>query len=141
MAKKKKNKTAKVMLKKEAPKKKKARVSSPKVKIIVNSSYNNTLVAVTDYEGNVISTSSGGAMGFTGSRKSTAYAATKAGQDAAAKAMKRGAQEAWIIVKGMGEGRNAAVKGVRSAGLKITTLSDHTPIAHGGTKPRRQPRK
>lgn len=142
MAKKKKNKTQKVVRKKEATtKKKRKKLDSPKVKVVVNSSYNNTLVAVTDYEGNVIATASGGSMGFTGSRKSTGFAATRAGQDAAQKAMKLGAQEAIVIVKGIGEGRNSAVKGVRSAGLRITSLSDHTPIPHGGVKPRRMPAK
>jgi small subunit ribosomal protein S11 len=55
--------------------------------------------------------------------------------------MKLGAKEAWVIVKGVGEGRNGAVKGVRAAGLAITTLSDHTPVPHGGCKPRRRPKK
>lgn len=122
-------------------KKKKQRLTSPKVKVMVNSSYNNTIVAVTDYTGAVISTSSAGQVGFTGSRKSTAYAATKAGEDAAKKAMKVGAQEAVVIVRGIGEGRQSAIKGVRAAGLRITSLSDHTPIPHGGCKPRKMPRK
>lgn len=121
--------------------KKKAKLSSPKVKVVVTSSYNNTLVAVTDYSGAVISTSSAGQVGFSGSRKSTAYAASKAGEDAARKAMKRGAQEATVVVKGIGEGRQSAIKGVRSAGLRITSISDFTPIPHGGCKPRKMPRK
>jgi small subunit ribosomal protein S11 len=126
---------------KKEVKKKKARLASPKVKVVINSSYNNTLIAVTDYTGAVISTSSAGQVGFHGSRKSTAYAATKAGEDAARKAMKQGAMEAIVIVKGIGEGRQAAIKGVRSAGLRITSLSDYTPIPHGGVKPRKMPRK
>ncbi|MBL8014941.1 MAG: 30S ribosomal protein S11 [Candidatus Doudnabacteria bacterium] len=122
-------------------KKKKAKVASPKVKVVVNSSFNNTIVSVTDYSGAVIATSSAGQVGFSGSRKSTAYAASKAGEDAARKAAKLGAQEAIIIVKGVGEGRQSAIKGVRSAGLRITSLSDYTPIPHGGCKPRKMPRK
>lgn len=122
-------------------KKRKSRLSSPKVRVVVNSSYNNTLVSITDHNGAVVSHSSCGQVGFAGSRKSTAYAATKAGEDAARKAMKVGAQEAVVIVKGIGEGRQAAVKGVRAAGLRITSLSDHTPIPHGGCRPRRMPRK
>lgn len=125
---------------KEAPKKK-ARLTSPKVKVVVNSSYNNTIIAVTDYSGAVISTSSAGQVGFSGTRKSTAYAATRAGEDAAKKAMKVGAQEAVVIVKGIGEGRQAAIKGVRAAGLRITSLADHTPVPHGGCTPRKMPRK
>ncbi len=133
---------AKPMAKKDDVKKKrKQRLTSPKVKVVVNSSYNNTIVAVTDYTGEVISVSSGGQVGFSGTRKSTAYAATRAGEDAAKKAMKLGAQEAIVIIKGIGEGRQAAVKGVRAAGLRITSLSDYTPIPHGGCKPRKAPKK
>jgi small subunit ribosomal protein S11 len=126
---------------KKEEKKKKVKLTSPKVKVMVNSSYNNTIVSVTDYTGAVLSISSGGQVGFSGSRKSTAYAATKAGEDAARKAMKLGAQEAIVIVRGIGEGRQAAVKGVRAAGLRITSLSDYTPIPHGGVKPRKMPKK
>lgn len=141
MAEAKKAKTTKPTAKKKDTKKKVTRLSSPKVKVVVNSTYNNTLIAISDYNGNVIATSSSGAVGFTGSRKSTAYAGTKAGEDVARKAMKVGAQEAVVIVRGIGEGRQSAVKGLRSAGLKITSLSDHTPVPHGGTKPRRSPKK
>lgn len=121
--------------------KKKARLSSPKVRIVVNSSYNNTIIAISDYDGNLIAQSSGGKVGFSGSRKSTAYAASKAGEDVAAKAVKLGALEGIVIVKGMGEGRQGAVKGLRTAGLRITSLSDYTPIPHGGCKPRKMPKK
>ena len=142
MAKKASKSETKPMAKKEEPKKKrKTRLLSPKVKVVVNSSYNNTIVAVTDYAGEVISTSSGGQVGFSGTRKSTAYAATRAGEDAAKKAMKVGATEAIVVVKGIGEGRQAAVKGVRAAGLRITSLSDYTSIPHGGCKPRKAPKK
>jgi small subunit ribosomal protein S11 len=142
MAKKAAKTEAKPMAKKDDVKKKrKQRLTSAKVKVIVNSSYNNTIVAVTDYTGEVISTSSGGQVGFSGTRKSTAYAATRAGEDAAKKAMKVGAQEAIVVVKGIGEGRQAAVKGIRAAGLRITSLSDFTPIPHGGCKPRKAPKK
>ena len=139
---KKKNKTQKPQIqKKEVKRKKKQRLASPKVRVHVKSSYNNTLVTVTDYSGNVVATSSGGIMGFTGSRKSTGFAATRAGEDAARKAMKLGASEAVVIVHGIGEGRQSAVKGIRSAGLRITSLSDHTPVPHGGCRPRRLPMK
>lgn len=126
---------------KDAAKKKKGKLSSPKVKVIVNCSYNNTIVTVTDYNGAVVASSSGGTVGFSGSRKSTAYAATRAGENAASQAMKRGAKEAVVLVKGIGEGRNGAVKGVRASGIKITSLSDRTPIPHGGCRARRIPRK
>jgi small subunit ribosomal protein S11 len=140
MPKKKNKKQATVMQKKEI-KKKKLRLTSPKVRVVINSSYNNTIVAITDYTGNVVSTSSGGTVGFSGSRKSTGFAATKAGEDAARKAMKVGALEAIVVVKGIGEGRQSAVKGIRAAGLRITSLSDFTPLPHGGCRPRRMPKK
>lgn len=122
-------------------KKKKKNMSSPKVLVRVKATYNNTLVSITDYEGNVISASSCGAIGFKGSKKSTAYAATKTGETASSKAIELGAKEAEVIIKGIGVGRQAAVKGVRSAGLKITSIADHTGVPHGGGKPRRQPKK
>lgn len=121
--------------------KKKKRVSSPKVLVRINATYNNTIVSVTDYEGNVIANSSCGAIGFKGSKKSTPYASTRAGEEAAIKAVERGAVEAEVIVSGIGVGRQAAVKGVRAGGLKITSLADFTPVPHGGCKPRRRPRK
>lgn len=121
--------------------KKKVKKNVMKAIVFVNSSYNNTIISIADYEGNVLSQSSPGAIGYSGSRKSTAYAATKAAEDAVAKASKYGVKEAVVIVKGAGMGRQAAVKGIRSAGLKITSLSDHTPIQHGGVTPRKIPRK
>ncbi len=124
-----------------APVKKKKKAVQPKVLVKIKATYNNTIVSVTDYEGNVIATSSCGAMGFKGSKKSTAYAATKAGEAASVKAVEAGAKEAEVVVRGIGIGRQAAVKGIRSSGIRITSLSDHTGIPHGGCKPRRQPRK
>jgi len=122
-------------------KKKKVKVTVPNVLVKINSTYNNTIVSVTDYSGNVISYSSCGLIGFKGSKKSTAYAATKAGEDAAAKAVAAGAREAEVIIKGVGIGRQAAVKGIRAGGLRITSLHDKTPVPHGGTKPRKKPKK
>ncbi|GAB4284050.1 MAG: 30S ribosomal protein S11 [Candidatus Dojkabacteria bacterium] len=127
---------------KQAVSKKKKKKSAPsKVMVRIKATYNNTIVAVTDYSGNVITQSSCGAIGFKGSKKSTAYVATKAGEDASAKAAAIGAKEAEVIVSGIGIGRQAAVKGVRQAGLKITSLADYTPVPHGGCKPRRAPKK
>lgn len=131
-------KTAKPVVEK---KKKKVKLSSPKVLVKIRSTYNNTIISVTDYDGSVISNSSCGKIGFAGSKKSTAYAATKAGEDAAAKAFGFGAREAEVVIKGVGIGRQAAVKGIRTGGLRITSLSDKTPIPHGGCKPRKAPKK
>jgi len=122
-------------------KKKKIKITSPKVMVNITSTYNNTLISVTDYLGNVLSASSCGKVGFSGSKKSTAYAATKAGEDAANKAVTLGAREAEVVIRGIGIGRQAAVKGIRSGGLRITTLSDKTPIPHGGCKSRKTPKK
>ncbi len=122
-------------------KKKKEKASIQKGKVLVKSTYNNTLVSITDYSGNVLSWSSGGTVGFNGSKKSTAYAASKAAEDAVEKARKFGLKEAIVLVKGAGLGRQAAVKGLRTAGLKITLLMDRTPVPHGGVKSRKKPRK
>lgn len=128
-------------VKAKTAKKKKLKLTSPRVLVNIRSTYNNTIVSVCDYEGNVISQSSCGKVGFVGSKKSTAYAATKAGEDAASRAVTAGAKEAEVVIKGIGVGRQAAVKGIRSGGLRITLLTDRTPVPHGGTKPRRAPKK
>lgn len=120
--------------------KKKKKLNVQKVKVYVTSSYNNTMISIADGDGNILSWSSPGAVGFKGSKKSTAFAATKAAEDAVAKAQKFGIKQGTVIVKGTGMGRQAAVKGLRTAGLRLTSLSDHTPIPHGGTTPRKKPR-
>jgi len=120
--------------------KKKKKIQVQKVKVFINSTYNNTIVTIADYEGNVLAWCSPGNVGFKGSKKSTAYAATKAAEEAVFKAQKNGVKEAIVIIKGAGMGRQAAVKGLRQAGLKITSLSDFTPVPHGGVTPRKKPR-
>jgi len=125
---------------KAAADKKKKRVQVSKAKVYVKSTYNNTIVTITDYNGNVLCASSPGVVGFSGSKKSTAYAATKAAEDAVLKAQKYGVKEGIVIIKGAGMGRQAAVKGLRSAGLNIISLSDYTPVPHGGVTPRKKPR-
>jgi len=136
-------KTDKTKVKKavQATVKKAKKKNIQKVKVKIKSGYNNTIVTITDYDGNVLASSSGGSIGFTGSKKSTAFAATKAAEDAVSKAAKHGAMEAIVVVSGMGMGRQAAVKGIRSGGLKITSLSDYTPVKHGGTVSRKAPKK
>lgn len=121
------------------PKKAKKLVTD-KGKAVVISSYNNTLVSITDLNGNVLANASAGSVGFKGSRKSTAYAATRAGEEAALKANKNGLREVQIFVKGLGMGRNAAIKGIRVGGLRITSITDKTPVPHGGPTPRKAPR-
>ncbi len=121
--------------------KKKQKRTSPLCNVYINASFNNTIVSITDPEGNLLASSTPGMVGFKGTRKSTAYAATRAAQDAVAKAQKYGVKEAKVYIKGPGPGRNAAVKGLDSAGLRVTLLSDVTSIPHNGCRPRKRPRK
>jgi small subunit ribosomal protein S11 len=108
----------------------------------IQSTFNNTIISITDENGEVLVQSSPAVVGFKGARRSTAFAATKAASDVAEKAIKKyGIREVKVVIKGPGAGRNAAVKGLDSAGLKITTLIDRTPIPHNGCRPRKIPRK
>ncbi len=110
--------------------------------VTVQSTFNNTIISITDPKGELLVQGSPAVVGFKGARRSTAFAATKAATDAAEKAIKKyGIREVKVIVKGPGAGRNAAVKGLDSAGLKITTLIDRTPIPHNGCRARKSPRK
>ena len=122
--------------------KKKAKKSISSGIVTVRSTFNNTIISITDTNGEVLVQGSPSVVGFKGAKRSTAFAATKAANDAAEKAIKKhGLKEVRVIVSGPGAGRNAAVKGLDSAGLKITTLIDRTPIPHNGCRPRKAPRK
>ncbi|MEK7506975.1 MAG: 30S ribosomal protein S11 [Patescibacteria group bacterium] len=99
------------------------------------STYNNTIVSISDSNGQIFAWSSAGTLGFKGARKSTPYAATLVGKDATEKAKKFGLQEAKISVKGIGPGREGAIRGVVSTGINISTIIDNTPIPHNGVKP------
>ena len=101
----------------------------------VNSSFNNTMVTITDAQGNAISWSSAGHMGFKGSRKSTPYAAQVAAEDAAKKAMEHGMQTVEVNVRGPGSGRESALRALQAAGLTVTAIRDTTPIPHNGCRP------
>lgn len=103
--------------------------------IHIYSSYNNTIISVTDLKGGVIAWASSGNIGFSGTRKSTPYAATLAAKTAAEKAKKFGLVEARVFVKGIGPGREAAIRGLVSAGIEIVSIMDETPIPHNGTRP------
>ena len=103
----------------------------------VTATFNNTLVSVTDTNGNSIGWSSAGKMGFKGSRKSTAYAAQVVSQDACRQAMGHGLKEAEVRVKGPGSGREAAVRAVQGLGLEILSIRDVTPIPHNGCRPKK----
>jgi len=101
----------------------------------VNATYNNTMITITDAQGNAISWSSAGGMGFKGSRKSTPYAAQVAAEDAARKAMEHGMKTIEVMVKGPGTGRESALRALQSTGFTITSIKDVTPIPHNGCRP------
>ncbi len=101
----------------------------------IQSSFNNTMVTLTDQQGGVISWGSAGASGFKGSRKSSPYAAQVAAESAARKAMEQGLREIEVFVKGPGSGREAAIRALQAAGINITSITDVTPIPHNGCRP------
>lgn len=106
----------------------------------VNASFNNTMVTITDAQGNTISWSSAGALGFKGSRKSTPYAAQVAAEDAARKAAEHGMKTLEVEVSGPGSGRESALRALQSAGFAVTSIRDVTPIPHNGCRPRKRRR-
>ncbi len=101
----------------------------------VHSTFNNTIVTMTDPQGNVLSWASAGQSGFKGSRKSTPYAAQVAAQTAAKQAMDMGMREVDILVKGPGPGREAAIRSLQQTGLRVRSIADVTPIPHNGCRP------
>jgi small subunit ribosomal protein S11 len=101
----------------------------------IHSTFNNTIVTITDYQGNVISWASAGAMGFKGSRKGTPFAAQQAADSAAKKAMDHGVRSVQIFVRGPGAGRESALRALQSAGINISLIKDVTPIPHNGCRP------
>ena len=106
----------------------------------VNATFNNTLITITDLQGNVVSWSSAGSQGFKGSRKSTPYAAQIAAEDAGRKAQEHGMKELDVKVKGPGSGRESALRGLQSVGFTIKSIKDVTPIPHNGCRARKQRR-
>ena len=112
----------------------------PRGRAYVKSTFNNTIVTLTDPNGNVIAWGSGGTAGFTGSRKSTPYAAQLAAESAAQQAMENGMREVEVLVKGPGSGREAAIRALQASGLRILSLRDITPVPHNGCRARRRPR-
>ena len=106
----------------------------------VNSSFNNTLVTITDYQGNTIAWSSSGSMGFKGSRKSTPYAAQLAAEDAGKKASEHGVKIVDIEVQGPGSGRESALRALQIVGFQVNSIRDVTPIPHNGCRPKKRRR-
>ncbi|AXX64106.1 30S ribosomal protein S11 [Bombilactobacillus bombi] len=101
----------------------------------IHSTFNNTIVMITDVHGNAISWSSAGALGFKGSRKSTPFAAQMAGEAAAKESMEQGMKTVEVAVKGPGSGREAAIRSLQTTGLEVTAIRDVTPVPHNGSRP------
>jgi len=106
----------------------------------IHSTFNNTIVTITDPHGNAISWSSAGALGFKGSRKSTPFAAQMASEAATKAAMDHGMKSVDVTVKGPGPGREAAIRALQAAGLEVTAIKDVTPVPHNGCRPPKHPR-
>ncbi len=115
--------------------KKKVKKNVPIGEAHIQSSFNNTIITITDPQGNVLSWASGGVVGFKGSRKSTPFAAQLAAENAAKKAMESGLRTVDVFIKGPGAGREAALRALQSAGLKVHLIRDVTPIPHNGCRP------
>ena len=107
----------------------------PQGRAFVSATFNNTMIALTDPAGDVIASSSAGQVGFKGSRKATAFAAQRAGEDAARKAMEHGLRTVDVYVRGPGSGREAAIRALQGAGLRVASIRDVTPVPHNGCRP------
>ena len=114
---------------------KRERKNIPVGRAYVQSSFNNTVITLTDLNGNVISWASAGTVGFKGSRKSTPYAAQVAADNAARRAMDHGLRQVEVLVRGPGSGREAAIRSLQGAGLQVSSIRDVTPIPHNGCRP------
>ena len=119
----------------KAPRKKRGRKNISEGVAHIHSTFNNTIVTITDYQGNVISWSSAGIMGFKGSRKGTPFAAQQAADNAAKKAMDHGVRTVQVFVRGPGAGRESALRSLQAAGFNISLIKDVTPIPHNGCRP------
>jgi len=112
-----------------------AKRNVPRGQVHIHATFNNTLVTISDTQGDVLAWSSGGEVGFKGSRKSTPFAARQAAQKAAKTAMDMGMAEVDVFVKGPGPGREAAIRSIQAMGLKVRSITDVTPIPHNGCRP------
>lgn len=121
-----------------APKgKKKSKVKVAKGKVHINSTYNNTIIAVTDLNGNLLAWGSAGRTGFKGSKKSTPYAGQKTMEDVLSRVKDRGLVEVDVVIKGIGSGRESAIRSLQGSGLAVLTIRDITPTPHGGVRPKK----
>ncbi|MBO5476001.1 MAG: 30S ribosomal protein S11 [Bacilli bacterium] len=120
--------------------KRKVKKNIPEAVAHITSSYNNTLVTIADKDGNTISWASSGTIGYKGSKKKTPYAAGVAAESAGKAAMDAGVVKVSVIVKGLGGGRETAIRSLQTVGLEITSITDETPIPHNGCRPPKRPR-
>ena len=128
------------MVSKSSKSKKKVKKNIPFGVAHINSTFNNTIITITDTTGNTVSWSSSGNKGFKGSRKSTPFAAQLAAEEAGKKAMEHGMKSIEVIIKGPGNGRESAIRALGSTGLNITVIKDVTPIPHNGCRPSKKRR-
>ena len=128
------------MVTKATKSKKKTKKNIPSGIAHINSTFNNTIITITDTTGNAISWSSSGNKGFKGSRKSTPFAAQLAAEEAGKKAMEHGMKHVEVVIKGPGNGRESAIRALGSTGLNITVIKDITPIPHNGCRPSKRRR-
>jgi len=128
------------------PKKRKAKLKRrerkvvPEGKVYIQSTFNNTIITITDLKGNVVAWGTPGTAGFKGSRKGTPYAAQLAGQGAAARAKEHGLRQVEVYVRGPGSGREAAIRAIQASGINVTSIQDVTPVPHNGCRPRKRRR-
>lgn len=120
--------------------KRKAKKTIPEGKAFVHSTFNNTIVTITDNDGNAISWASAGTLGFKGSKKSTPFAAGMSAEAAGKAAVEMGMRRVEVFVKGLGSGRETAIRSLQTAGLDISSITDVTPIPHNGCRPPKRPR-
>ena len=122
------------------PRKRKVKKNVPEGRALVHSTFNNTIVTVCDKDGNAVSWASAGTLGFKGSKKSTPFAAGMAAEAAGKAAVDMGMKKVEVSVKGLGSGRETAIRSLQTAGLEITSISDVTPVPHNGCRPPKRPR-
>ena len=120
--------------------KRKVKKNIPEAQAHIKTSYNNSVISITDNHGNVIAWASSGTIGYKGSKKKTAYAAQMAAEAAGKASMDSGVKKVEVIVTGLGQGRESSIRGLQTAGLEITSISDVTPVPHNGCRPPKRPR-
>ena len=120
--------------------KKKVKKNVPEGVVHIHATFNNTIVTITDKDGNAISWASSGGLGFKGSKKSTPFAAGMSSEQAAKAAYDLGMRKVEVFVKGLGPGRETAIRSLQTAGLEVTSITDVTPIPHNGCRPPKRPR-